>query len=89
MSVNKVKVELFSISINNSTIRSMETILRRSTRVRAKEESGKKGKYIEHIKTLHSVAGDLLIMTDVLSEEDLRKVIGGYENLIGDILNIK
>jgi hypothetical protein len=62
----------------------METIIRRSSRVRAK----KNGKYIEHIKTLHSVAGDLLSMTDILSEDKLRNVIAEYENLIGDLLNI-
>jgi hypothetical protein len=88
MSVNKVKVEGSNVCIGESTIR-MESVPRRSSRVRAKEQTRHNGKYIEHIKTLHSVAGDLLTMTDILSEDELRKVIGEYENLIGDLLNIK
>jgi|TARA_R110000803_G_scaffold173371_1_gene236119 hypothetical protein len=89
MSDDKVKIEVFGISINKSTIRRMETRLRRSTRVRAKEESSNKEKYIQHMKTLHEVAGDLLPMADTLSECELKKVIGRYENVIGDLLGIK
>ena len=89
MSDDKVKIEVFGISINKSPIRRMETRLRRSTRVRAKEESSNKEKYIQHMKTLHEVAGDLLPMADTLSECELKKVIGRYENVIGDLLGIK
>jgi hypothetical protein len=41
------------------------------------------------MKTLHEVAGDLLPMADTLSECELKKVIGRYENVIGDLLGIK
>ena len=85
--------------------RKMETGLRRSKRIRAKEESNpnsnlkSRGNYIQHINTLHDVTGDLLTMTDTLSEQELReqelseqelkRVIRKYENLIGDLLRIE
>lgn len=73
----------------------METGLRRSKRIRAKEESvpnsnlKSRGNYIQHINTLHDVTGDLLTMTDTLSEQELKRVIRKYENLIGDLLRIE
>ena len=73
----------------------METGLRRSKRIRAKEESNpnsnlkSRGNYIQHINTLHDVTGDLLTMTDTLSEQELKRVIRKYENLIGDLLRIE
>lgn len=75
--------------------RKMETGLRRSKRIRAKEESNpnsnlkSRGNYIQHINTLHDVTGDLLTMTDTLSEQELKRVIRKYENLIGDLLRIE
>jgi hypothetical protein len=73
----------------------METGPRRSNRLRAKEESKPPSnlkstcKYIQHITTLHDVTGDLLTMTDTLSERELKMVISKYENLIGDLLRIE
>jgi|TARA_R110002074_G_scaffold244489_2_gene416256 hypothetical protein len=73
----------------------METGLRRSKRIRAKEESNpnsnlkSRSNYIQHINTLHDVTGDLLTMTDTLSEQELKRVIRKYENLIGDLLRIE
>ena len=73
----------------------METGLRRSKRIRAKEESNpnsnlkSRSYYIQHINTLHDVTGDLLTMTDTLSEQELKRVIRKYENLIGDLLRIE
>jgi len=66
----------------------MEPIVRRSNRIRAKEQPSNKLKYIEHIKILHTVTDDLQIMTDTLNEVELKVVISKYENLIGDLLGI-
>ena len=63
--------------------------LRRSKRLMEKNKKcPKKEDYVEHIHRLHSVISDLHDMTDVLSVEDLKNIIEGYENIIGILLNV-
>tara|TARA_B110000444_G_C18326899_1_gene360977 strand:+ start:84 stop:317 length:234 start_codon:yes stop_codon:yes gene_type:complete len=51
------------------------------------------GCYVEHITTLHGVVGDLTgdleDMTDALDVEKLKKIIVGFENIIGMLLNVE
>ena len=66
--------------------------VRRSARIRAKmgAKTNKQdlSKYIEHIETLHGVAGDLLMMVDTLDRENLRNIIREYENIVGELLGV-
>lgn len=48
------------------------------------------GCYVEHITTLHGdLTGDLEDMTDALDVEKLKKIIVGFENIIGMLLNVE
>ncbi len=67
--------------------------LRRSVRIREKRVGTTKHendltKYTEHIKTLHGICGDLLMMIDTLDRENLRTIIRDYENIVGELLGI-
>ena len=67
--------------------------LRRSARVREKRGVANKHesdltKYTEHIKTLHGICGDLLMMMDTLDRENLRNIIRDYENIVGELLGV-
>ncbi len=70
--------------------------VRRSARIRAKmgTKMGAKTskpdltRYTEHIKTLHGICGDLLMMMDTLDRENLRNIIRDYENIVGELLGV-
>ena len=67
--------------------------LRRSVRIREKRGVANKHesdltKYTEHIKTLHGICGDLLMMMDPLDRENLRNIIRDYENIVGELLGV-
>jgi len=67
--------------------------VRRSVRIREKRLAATKReneltKYTEHIKTLHGICGDLLMMMDTLDRENLRNIIRDYENIVGELLGI-
>ena len=54
-----------------------------------KEQPPKKEDYVEHMYALHSIASDLHDMADALEVDDLKKIIEGYENIIGMLLNVE
>jgi hypothetical protein len=66
--------------------------VRRSARIRAKmgAKTSKPDltRYTEHIETLHSICGDLLMMMDTLDRENLRNIIRDYENIVGELLGV-
>jgi hypothetical protein len=61
---------------------------RRSSRLQAKESVCKNMKYLNHIKMLHEITGDLHIMLDNLEVDKLRRVIDDYENIMGCLLGV-
>jgi len=69
----------------------METIqenspIRRSARLKAKDNNLSKQSYINHIYMLQNVTVDLLPMVYDLNTETLREIITNYENIIGGLL---
>jgi hypothetical protein len=46
-------------------------------------------KYVQHIKTLHEIAEELLNDCNVLDVEKHREIIKNYENIIRCLLNVE